>query len=198
MMKRILLTFLTFLIALSVLASEKEPKTVSKNKTAKVLKSVAFATIRSTLLVSYGEGEEKQSAYTPCSENFPSMPGDFPCNYLDYEGTTLEVASHSTVNEGEATEGSDPEDVFPGGKIIIKLIKQKSPNLNGKVVFLGEGEDQLKLFYGPKGQISHYLYRQTLVIFKWDWNQSEPSLTGLLFVNVNREYFPLEVKEYSF
>ncbi|MCW7493071.1 hypothetical protein ND861_11495 [Leptospira sp. 2 VSF19] len=197
-MKRILFTIFNFLLAFTLFASEKEFKTVPKNKTAKVLKSVAFATIRSTLLVTYGEGDERQSAYTPCSENFPSMPGDFPCNYLDYEGTTMEVATQSTVNGGEATEGSDPEDVFPGGKIFIKLSKQKSPNLNGKVVLLGEGEDQLKLFYAPKGQISHYLYRRTLVIFKWNGNQSEPSLTGLLFVNVNNDYFPLEVKEYTF
>lgn len=197
-MKRILFTFLIFIFTITVLASEKEFKTIPKNKTAKVLKSVAFATIRSTLLVSYGEGEEKESVYTPCSENFPSMPGDFPCNYLDYEGTTLEVAPSSGVNEGEATEGSDPEDVNPGGKVVIKLIKQKSPNLNGKVVFLGEGEDQLKLFYGPKGQISHYLYRQTLVIFRWDLSSEVPSLISLVFVNTNKEYFPEEVKEYSF
>ncbi|EOQ98175.1 hypothetical protein LEP1GSC195_0989 [Leptospira wolbachii serovar Codice str. CDC] len=197
-MKQILFTFLVFLFALTVFASEKELKTVPKNKTAKVLKSVAFATIRSTLLVTYGEGEEKESAYTPCSENFPNMPGDFPCNYLDYEGTTLEVAPSSGVHEGEATEASDPEDVYPGGKVMIKLIKQKSPNLNGKVVLLGEGEDQLKLFYGPKGQISHYIFRQSLVIFKWDTSIAIPSLVGLLFVNVNRDYFPEEVKEYSF
>ncbi|EMY69382.1 hypothetical protein LEP1GSC199_2311 [Leptospira vanthielii serovar Holland str. Waz Holland = ATCC 700522] len=197
-MKRILFIFSIFLFTLTVFASEKELKTVPKNKTAKALKSVAFATIRSTLLVTYGEAEERESVYTPCSENFPSMPGDFPCNYLDYEGTTLEVAPSSGVSAGEATEASDPEDVYPGGKVIIKLIKQKSPNLNGKVVFLGEGEDQLKLFYGPKGQISHYLFRQTLVIFKWDSSTPIPSLVGLLFVNVNKDYFPEEVKEYSF
>lgn len=197
-MKRILFIFFVLVFALSVFASEKELKTVLKNKTPKVLKSVAFATIRSTLLISYGEGEEKESVYTPCSENFPNMPGDFPCNYLDYEGTTLEVAPSSGVNEGEATEGSDPEDVYPGGKVVLKLIKQRSPNLNGKVVFLGEGEDQLKLFFHPKGQISHYLFRQTLVIFKWDSSTPIPSLVGLLFVNINRDYFPEEVKEYSF
>ncbi|PJZ45601.1 LIC_11883 family protein [Leptospira brenneri] len=197
-MKRILVTLLTFLLTLTIFASEKEFKNIPKNKAAKVLKSVAYATIRSTLLVSYGEGEDKESVYTPCSENFPSMPGDFPCNYLDYEGTTLEVAPSSTVTEGEATEGSDLEDLNPGGKVVIKQIKQKSPNLNGKVVLLGEGEDQLKLFYNPKGQISHYLYRKTLVIFKWSLSNSEPSLTGLLFVNVSRDFFPEEVKEYSF
>lgn len=197
-MKRLILLFFSFLFVFAVYASEKEFVAVPKNKTAKILKSVAYATIRSTLLVSYAEGEEKESVYTSCSENFPSMPGDFPCNYLDYEGTTMEVAPSSSVNDGEATEGSDPEDVYPGGKVTIKLIKQRSPNLNGKVVLLGEGEDQLKLFYGPKGQISHYLFRQTLVIFKWDVSLSEPSLIGLLFVNVNKEFFPEDVKEFSF
>ncbi|TGK52012.1 hypothetical protein EHQ16_14445 [Leptospira kanakyensis] len=197
-MKRSLILFVIFLFTFNTFASEKELKTIPKSKTAKVLKSVAYATIRSTLLVSYVEGEEKESNYTPCSENFPSMPGDFPCNYLDYEGTTLEVAPSSAVNEGEATEGSDPEDVYPGGKVTIKQIKQKSPNLNGKVVLLGEGEDQLKIFYQPKGQISHYIFRKTLVIFKWDVSRSEPSLTGLLFVNVTRDFFPEEVREYSF
>ncbi|TGL90146.1 hypothetical protein EHQ68_01565 [Leptospira congkakensis] len=197
-MKRFFILLTIFFFTFTVFASEKELKSIPKSKTAKVLKSVAYATIRSTLLVSYADGVEKQSTYTPCSDNFPSMPGDFPCNYLDYEGTTLEVAPNSAVNEGEATEGSDPEDVYPGGKVTIKQIKQKSPNLNGKVVLLGEGEDQLKLFYGPKGQISHYIFRQTLVIFKWDVSRSEPSLIGLLFVNVNRDYFPQDVKEYSF
>lgn len=197
-MKQLFLLFFILLFVLTLSASEKEFVSVPKNKTAKVLKSVAYATIRSTLLVSYGEGEEKESVYTSCSENFPSMPGDFPCNYLDYEGTTLEVAPNSATNDGEATEGSDPEDIYPGGKVTIKRIKQKSPNLNGKVVFLGEGEDQLKLFYGPKGQISHYLYRQTLVIFKWDLSLTEPSLVGLLFVYVNKDYFPEDVKEFSF
>lgn len=197
-MKQTLIPFFVFLFALSVFASEKELKNIPKNKAAKVLKSVAYATIRSTLLVPYGEGVEKESTYTPCSENFPTMPGDFPCNYLDWEGTTLEVAPASGVSEGESTDNTDPEDVYPGGKVVLKQVKQKSPNLNGKVVLLGEGEDQLKLFYGPKGQISHYLYRQTLVIFKWNLSGSEPSLIGLLFVNVNRDYFPEVVKEYSF
>nr|WP_243836366.1 hypothetical protein [Leptospira meyeri] len=198
MMKRLFLLFFILLFVFTLSASDREFVSVPKNKTAKVLKSVAYATIRSTLLVSYGDGEEKESVYTSCSENFPSMPGDFPCNYLDYEGTTLEVAPSSFANDGVATEGSDPEDINPGGKITIKLIKQKSPNLNGRVVLVGEGEDQLKIFYVPKGQISHYLYRQTLVIFKWDLSLPEPSLTGLLFVNVNKDYFPEDVKEFHF
>ncbi|XDD45161.1 hypothetical protein AB3N60_10580 [Leptospira sp. WS39.C2] len=198
-MKLSLILFLFFCFGfVFVYASETKIKLVPKQKTAKVLKSVAFATIRSTVMANHSKFIEKETNYQTCSGDFPNMPGDFPCNFLDESGNTDQVATQSEVSDGEFAEGRDPEDMNPSGKIRIKVSKEKSRNLNGVVVFIGEGENQLSLFYSPKGQISHYKYQNTIVIFVWNQIDENPTLSQLYFVKVDGDFFPEEVKEYTF
>lgn len=198
-MKFLFLSFCSILIFIgSLFASDSKLKLIPKQKTAKVLKSVAYATIRSTVMGNYSRIEEKETTYQTCSDAFPSMPGDFPCNFLDFTGTTDQVNVQSEISDGEFAEGRDPEDMNPSGKIRIKVSKEKSRNLNGNVIQLGEGDSKLSLFYHPKGQISHYLYQNTIVIFVWKPSLENPQLTHLYFVKVNADYFPEEVKEYTF
>ncbi|MBL0954620.1 MAG: hypothetical protein IBJ01_07640 [Leptospira sp.] len=193
----------TFLLAITVLlgavhASETKIKQIPKQKTAKVLKSLAYATIRSTVMVTHTKFDEREVTYQTCSDDFPNMPGDFPCNFLDVTGTTDQVETESEVSDAEFAMGRDPEDMNPSGKIHIKVSKEKSRNLNGTVIYLGEGENKLSLFYSPKGQISHYLYQKMIVIFVWKKTEDSPSLAQIYFVKVNDEFFPEEVKEFTF
>ncbi|MGV3667613.1 MAG: LIC_11883 family protein [Leptospira bouyouniensis] len=198
-MNFLLLFILTFgFFFVELFASDSKIKLIPKQKTAKVLKSVAYATIRSTVMATYSRLEEKETTYNACSDEFPSMPGDFPCNLLDFSGTTDQVNVQTEISDGEFAEGRDPEDMNPSGKIRIKVSKEKSRNLNGNVILIGEGENQLSLFYSPKGQISHYHFQNTIVIFVWNHNEDQPQLSSLYFVKVGGDYFPEEVKEYSF
>lgn len=198
-MKHFLLIFTLFGFGLVGLhPSETKLRTIPKQKTAKVLKSVAYATIRSTVMAQYSKLEEKETNFQSCSDEFPSMPGDFPCNFLDVTGATIQVDTSSQSNDGEFAEGRDPEDMNPSGKIRIKVSKEKSRNLNGSVFLIGEGDSKLSLFFQPKGQISHYLYQNTIVIFVWNMKAEIPQLSHLYFVKVNRDFFPEEVKEFTF
>lgn len=191
-------TFFCAIIVGNLFSSDAKLKLIPKQKTAKVLKSVAYATIRSTVMGTYSRLEEKETIYQTCTDEFPSMPGDFPCNFLDFTGTTDQVNVQSEISDGEFAEGRDPEDINPSGNIRFKISKEKSRNLNGNVILLGEGESKLSLFYHPKGQISHYLFQNTIVIFVWKPSLENPQLSHLYFVKVNRDYFPEEVKEYTF
>ncbi|TGM53889.1 hypothetical protein EHQ91_02510 [Leptospira biflexa] len=193
----ILILFFAFFLG-AVYPSETKIKLIPKQKTAKVLKSVAYATIRSTVMATYSRFEEKETNHNTCSDGFPSMPGDFPCNLLDFSGTSDQVNVQSEISDGEFAEGRDPEDMNPSGKIRIKVSKDKSRNLNGNVILLGEGENQLSLFYFPKGQISHYLYQNMIVIFVWNQNEPTAQLSHLYFVKVGSDFFPEEVKEFAF
>lgn len=186
------------MLTFGIHASDVPLKIVPKQKTAKLLKSVAYATIRSTVMAKYSRFEEKEVSYQTCTDEFPSMPGNFPCNFLDFTGGTISVATESSTNDGEFAEGRDPEDMHPSGKIGIKISKEKSRNLNGNVILLGDGENQISIFYHPKGQISHYLHQNTIVIFVWNKNQENPQLVQLYFVKVDGDFFPEEVKEFSF
>ncbi|MDF3819219.1 hypothetical protein P3G55_04880 [Leptospira sp. 96542] len=190
-MKRLILFFLLGSFSLS--ATDKEPSLVSKNKVPKLLKSLAYATIRSTVLGKYNDWEKKEYKLQTCPSNFPEMPGGFFCSLLD-ENQTLDSIDNSSESIDAKWEGSD--DVNQSLDVFEVLVsKTKSPNMSGKVLRYGEGYEETIVFFKPKGIISHYKYKDTIVIFKWG-NQNE--LLSLIFVKVNRDMFPETVKEYLF
>ncbi len=160
------------------------------------LRTIAYATIRSTLSKTYDFKQAQDYRYLPCSEEFPELPGDFPCNFL----TQPEPQKEEPVNVDsvEATDDGVLTETMEGGIISAAEGKIQSPNLNGKVLMLGEGEEALTLFYHKNSYISHYRIGNQLVVFLWQNQKGKETLTQILLFKLNAELFPEDGKEVLF
>ncbi|TGN18160.1 LIC_11883 family protein [Leptospira idonii] len=173
-------------------------KNIPKAKFSGKLKSVAYASVRSTLLKDYKDTEQKEIRYVPCSDDFPKLIGDFPCSLLSWDGDIIEANETNASADAASVEGESSEEHDLGGKVSVQISKTKSPNQNGKVLLLGEGEDMLRLFYFPNGNISHYQFRDEVIVFRWASEKETQTLVGIFHLKLNSELFPISGKELSF
>jgi hypothetical protein len=171
---------------------------VPQKKMVGKLKSVAFATIRTSIIKEYQFTEPKEIRYVPCSPDFPSLPGDFPCSLLswDEEAVTIDEISKSEDSQAIPQESSVDDEL--GGKVIVLISKTKSPNIDGKVLRLGDDEDALKLFYDKEGYLSHYTFKSSVIVFRWKNVENIKVLVGILLLKLDSNFFPLSAREIVF
>ncbi|HMV77282.1 MAG TPA: hypothetical protein PK453_17410 [Leptospiraceae bacterium] len=146
-----------FLMA-SFLNADSAFKKVSDKEKEKILKKINFERIKKNLDVKLVLGKEKSIPYSNCSDEFPSLPGSFPCSFLSYEDV-----SSASEETGKSI------DVQDGGFINIKVSEIDSA-FGGKLVIVSPGEESeflLKIFYRKDGFISHYINKNSLIFFDW-------------------------------
>ncbi|BDA79333.1 hypothetical protein LPTSP3_g22630 [Leptospira kobayashii] len=171
---------------------------ISKKQFSSKLKGIAFATIRSTITKDYSFTESREVKYVPCNDEFPKLPGDFPCSLLSWDEDLIVIDDKKKTEDAESVDLEVTEEHELGGKVMVLLSKIKSPNQNGKVVLFGEGEETLKLFYQPSGFISHYQFKEEVVAFKWETNSGKLTLVGIVILKLDSDSFPVSGKELSF
>lgn len=166
----------------------KESKDISKwnnlpeKKLQSRLKSYAFAKVRTSLLPKLSFTKEVSHQYSQCPEMFPAMPGEFPCSLLIYNGS-LDTSSKDPSAEYKA-----------GGTISIAESANKIPLIGGIALQIGvstndieANTDSIIAYYNPNGLISHYKYKQRVVVFNWTDEDKEPTLKSLISVELNSD-----------
>lgn len=181
---------LAFLLAGALSAESKWQKVTDKNK-SKVLKEFNFEKTLKTLKEKAEFGKENSVPYSMCDEKFPEMPGQFPCSFLTDEYS--ESSGEDVKNDSSA-----------GGKTGLKISKKNS-SLGGKVMILGEdeedgkvNEDLLKLYFKSDKYISHYQYKNTVVLFKWTGKKGEETLISILQLKLGKSEKPQDLKRIQF
>jgi hypothetical protein len=190
-------TVFIFLFTLGLMGSPSEMsfQEIPKKKLVGKLKGVAFAAIRTSIIKDYKFSEPKEIRYVPCSPDFPTLMGDFPCSLLSWDEEAVFVEETTSVTDAESA-GTEPSlDDRLGGKVIVLLSPTKSPNIEGSVVKLGDEEDMLKLFYDKEGYLSHYTYQSSVIIFKWRAGDKMKTLSSILALKLDSNFFPISGKE---
>lgn len=166
----------------------KEPMDISKWKNLPEkqlqsrLKSYAFAKVRTSLLPKLSFTKELNHQYLQCPEMFPDMPGEFPCSLLIYNGSV-------------ANSAKDPSAEYKaGGTISIAESASKIPLIGGIALQIGASTndieantDSIVAYYNPNGLISHYRYKDRVVVFNWTDENKEPTLKSLISVELNSD-----------
>lgn len=167
--------------------SEKEMKTR--------LKAYAYAKIRSTLRAKYKFESEKETPYQSCPEEFPELPGSFPCSFLNWE-------EDSSINKEDL-------EFSAGGIVSVWQSQTKSPLLLGRVVLLGGNaqtknqkvsttKDDMILFYNPNQTVSHYRVGDQAVLFRWKTEGGSDTLKSLLWIELDRDHWAKSAREMDY
>ncbi len=190
-----LFCFISGVCISSVFGSDREPILIPKNKVPKLLKSVAYATIRSTLLHNYQFREARFVSPMDCPHKFPSLPGFFGCHLLEFP----------EISDSLSTTASTMDSQFADGEIEMQELqdsfseaKSKSPFMNGRVARVSRGDKEILAFYSTNDYISHYKFQDQIVIFKWKQDSKKLLLSSLIFVKLGLDNFPETVYEYNF
>jgi hypothetical protein len=191
----LLILVLGVFLSIPILSSDREPILVPKSKVPKLLKSVAYATIRSTLLHNYQFGEVRFISPADCPQKFPSLPGFFGCHLLEFPETSDSISTTTSTADSQFADGElDIQELQDN----FSEAKTKSAFINGRVAKINRGEKEILTFYLTNGFLSHYKFKDQLVIFKWRNDTKKPSLSALIIVKLGMDNFPETVYEYQF
>jgi hypothetical protein len=184
----------------SVLVAEENPlalvpewKSLSEKELRGKLKGYAFAKIRTTMLKKMEYKEEKDFFYSPCSESFPNLPGDFPCNFLQIEEDVPKPGAGSEYREG--------------GVVTLAKSKIKTPLIGGDAYLLGSdtatqgkeiSKEAIYLFYNPEKTISHYRIGNRAVVFRWKNESGKETLKSILVVDLDKDFWAKSGREIDF
>lgn len=121
-----------------------------------------------------------------CQEAFPDLPGQFPVAFFPMN---ILLKKRRRCKQWS----------WSRGRIGIRISKEKNL-IGGKVFLVGEdqssdgtvNEDMLQVFYLKNNYISHYTYKDQLILFKWTGKKGEETLVSILLVKFDKN------KEVSF
>lgn len=126
--------------------------------------------------------------YSSCGEDFPVLPGGFPCSFLSDE-----------ISDGKEPLVMDVE----GGRIEIKVSKENS-QFGGKVFLISDEEEKdrdeflILAFYNKHNYISHYFHKNYLVLFKWEGKGEVQTLVKIYQIQFTPENQISSIKRISF
>jgi hypothetical protein len=175
LLKFLLLSLFFFFIGLE--ANEIKWKKLTKQEREKSQLEFNYNQIKNSLSQKFSYTKEILVPYSNCKDDFPLMPGQFPCSFLSDE--------HSIKKSVEDINSENSE----GGRIGIKVSKEKNL-LGGKVLLVGEdessdgskNEDKLVVYYLKNNYISHYTFKNFLTIFKWKGEKGEETLVSIFVI----------------
>lgn len=177
------ISFLLIILLLltSNLSADSKWVKLSKAEREKAFKEFEYDKIQKALTTKYTYSKEIIVPYSMCQESFPELPGQFPCSFLSDEHS-IKKSVEDINNESGA-----------GGRVGIRVSKEKN-SLGGKVFLVGEdqgsdgtvNEDMLQVFYLKNNYISHYTYKDQLVLFKWKGGKGEETLISILQVRFDK------------
>jgi len=197
-LKSLIVFFVLFAVAVIATPNEIHFTEIPKKNLSAKLKGIAFATIRTSIIKKYTFSEIKDIRYIPCPSDFPELPGEFPCNLLSWNDSTLNIETQTNVNDAENLEIESPLEDLSGGRVNINISNAKSPNIGGLVAKLGEDEDHLQLFYHKNDYISHYKFQSQVVVFQWKEIENVNTLIGVMILKLDQDSFPISAKELIF
>ncbi len=183
--------FISFILLFSVsLFSVDTEKNLSEKEKDKFLKKIKWTKVKSSFQKKYEFSTSKPVEYSGCGEDFPKLPGDFPCTFLSDE-----------FSPG-ANEETYPMDAN-SGKIDIKISKNDS-EIGGKVFYVSDedGADQkeflLKIFYKKDRFISYYVYKNQLTYFEWEGKGNDKTLVAVYILNLTEKQEPESIRRIGF
>ncbi|GBF48719.1 hypothetical protein LPTSP4_02190 [Leptospira ryugenii] len=200
-MKPRYLPFYLLFFVFSLFATDRsyQIQDIPLQKLSSQLKSIAFATIRTSILREYTFSDTIEFRYEPCPDHFPRLPGDLPCNLFHSEIKPEPEPEKNKEEKDSSLNALDPEvPELEGGRVNLVFSKTRSPNLNGKVAKLGEDEDKLLLFYSDKGILSHYLYLDEVVVFRYRASTESPQIESIYLIQLGKDRFPISAKKILF
>ncbi|MBP7284302.1 MAG: hypothetical protein KBA66_22135 [Leptospiraceae bacterium] len=171
----------------SSLSAEGQWEKLLKKDRENALKEFDYDKVKKTNSTSFTYSKEITVPYSMCQEGFPDLPGQFPCSFLSDEHSIKKSVEDINSETGA------------GGRVGIRVSKEKN-SFGGKVFLVGEdqgsdgtvNEDMLQVFYLKNNYISHYKYKDQVVLFKWKGAKGEETLISILVVKLDK------TKEVSF
>ncbi len=169
------------LFSSTMLFGKSKWKKLTKSERESAEKDFAFEKIKKNREQGFSYTKEITVPYSHCGEEFPKMPGEFPCSFLSDE--------HSIKNSVEDINNENSA----GGRIGIRVSKEKN-FLGGKVFLVGEdekddgshNEDLIKVYYSKNNYISHYTYKDFLTMFKWSGEKGAESLVSIFVIRFDK------------
>jgi len=182
-----LLSILLLVCSFSFLSAESKWVKLVKTDREKALKEFGYENVEKASTTKFTYSKEIIVPYSMCQEGFPELPGQFPCSFLSDEHS-IKKSVEDVNSEGGA-----------GGRVGIRVSKEKN-SFGGKVFLVGEdqssdgtvNEDMLEVYYLKNNYISHYKYKDQLVLFKWKGMKGEETLISILVIKLDKN------KEISF
>ena len=173
-------------------AEQKWEKLIKKDRET-ALNDFEYEKIKKVNSTNYTYSKEITVPYSMCQEGFPDLPGQFPSSFLSDEHS-IKKSVEDINNESGA-----------GGRVGIRVSKEKN-SFGGKVFLVGEdqssdgtvNEDMLQVFYLKNNYISHYKYKDQVVVFKWKGGKGEETLISILLVKLDKNKEVSYAKRISF
>lgn len=179
--------FLFLILSFGSLGAEDKWEKLLKKDRENALKEFEYEQVKKASAAKYTYSKEITVPYSMCQEGFPELPGQFPCSFLSDEHSIKKSVEDINSETGA------------GGRVGIRVSKEKN-SFGGKVFLVGEdqdsegtvNEDMLQVFYLKNNYISHYKFKDQVVLFKWKGGKGEETLISILVVKLDKN------KEVSF
>ena len=156
------LFYIAFLFISFNLDSKEINLKITKNNLNKIYKIYQLKNFESILDEKYIFSGEKNLFYSNCGNDFPVLPGNFPCSFLSDEFLDDEISISNTS----------------GGQVSVRQSSIKS-KLGGYVYEVSSGEDEefkLILYYGKHSYINLYKYIDNIIVFNWSKGKNKALL----------------------
>ncbi|MCB1179160.1 MAG: hypothetical protein KDK36_16370 [Leptospiraceae bacterium] len=169
--------------------SQTKEEILTDKKKEKLLKKIYWSKIKSSISKNYSVDFSKLVDYNGCGENFPSLPGKYPCSLLSDE-----------YSKGGLEENLS--DLFSRGKIEIK-VSSDTNSFGGKVYIISDNSNKdnkylLKAFFGKDRFLSFYIYKKNIVYFKWSGKGETKSISSIYVVDLNEKKEPENIRRILF
>lgn len=180
--KVLMVSIFFVMLTFSSLSADSKWVKIVKSDRSKAFKEFNYEKVKKSIEGKYNYAQEIMVPYSMCQEGFPDLPGQFPCSFLSDEHS-IQKSVEDVHNENGA-----------GGRVGIRVSKEKNL-LGGKVFMVGEdkgsdgtvNEDLLQVFYLKNNYISHYIYKDQIILFKWVGKKGEESLVSILIIKFNKK-----------
>ncbi|WP_017850146.1 LIC_11883 family protein [Leptospira interrogans serovar Szwajizak] len=201
----ILRTFLFYTLFLflnvSLVAEEARWKEYSLRELIGRLKYYTYAKVAQSLRKEYLTGQEQMWEDWDCTVPVPELPGPFFCGLLKQQFPPESVSEKiSSVSSPETMISEKPSvssalALNPSLKVYKNIQLYSGMTISGRnVVKIDSDEnpsESLRAFYLNNGQLSHYEFRDRIIVFDW----SGSKLKAILDVKVDSMFRPISGRE---
>ncbi|EMK05655.1 MULTISPECIES: LIC_11883 family protein [Leptospira] len=195
----LLRTFFYFIVFLflNVSVSAQNWKEYSLRELIGRLKYYTYAKVAQSLRKEYLTDQEQMWEDWDCVVPIPELPGPFFCGLLKQQFPS-ELEPEVSVPEMVPLEKRSVNPVLalnPSIKVYKNIQLYSGTTISGKnVVKISSEEDSgesLRAFYLNNGQLSHYEFRDRIIVFDW----SGSKLKAILDIKVDSMFRPLSGRE---
>ncbi|EMO41867.1 hypothetical protein LEP1GSC186_1889 [Leptospira noguchii serovar Autumnalis str. ZUN142] len=190
--------FYTIFLFLNVSVFAQNWKEYSLRELIGRLKYYTYAKVAQSLRKEYLADREQMWEDWSCTVPIPELPGPFFCGLLKQQFPSElepEVSLPEMVPLEKRSVSPVPLALNPSLKVYKNIQLYSGITISGKnVVKINSEEDpseSLRAFYLNSGQLSHYEFRDRIIVFDW----SGSKLKAILDVKVDSMFRPLSGRE---